>query len=724
MVQSQLNPSINFPEIRYVDKEDLGFKAPIYSLTLYKKPIIIALGQLNTNFQESSNLVYFPIYLIGNKKVVLQIGVYEFLSSNLSNVLDKTGDLDLELAGNPLIYSFIKSNKLQLTNNNEDLFKSDKVLSKIEEVDEDVKEIKDDAEKVEERVESEEEEGEEAPVESESEQSEEEESTPPGFKEQTFDDRVESDEDVEGDDERLKKFKTKKQEDSFEQTREEYSKEEKQYNQSKSTKWVEKYFINNNFDEVDNEGGGDCLFAVVRDGLETKNINKTVKELRIKLSTEATQELFQNYKEQYDMYKSAIDVTNSELQVLVKRNKELKLLLSGTQDRSEHKKILKEAGIVKKDFERLKEDLALQKGLLEEFKFMKNIKTLSDFKDFIQTSEYWADTWAISTIERLYNVKLIIFSYEEYNAKDSRGKTIEVTYKNRNIVLCGQLNDRILEERGLFEPTYYIMCFYNGVHYELITYKKKGAFTFTELPYIVKYLVVEKCLEGDSGTFNIIPEFKDYKAKTPEANIETLVHTGGGLLLENDPTNDLFDNSIEFIYYSGSLDNLPGKGKGEKISHKDINKFSKLSAKDNWRKKLSDLYVGEELEIDGKKWKTVEHYINGNKFKKGFPSFYKQFTLESNSSISKNPYLAKAAGSKLGKFKDKQLRPSHIEIDDIFETNLPSLLHKAYYTKFIRNPEMKELLKLTGKGKLLKYNRGKQPSISKELMKIRKLIKE
>ena len=136
------------------------------------------------------------------------------------------------------------------------------------------------------------------------------------------------------------------------------------------------------------------------------------------------------------------------------------------------------------------------------------------------------------------------------------------------------------------------------------------------------------------------------------------------------------------------------------------------------------MYVGEELEIDGKKWKTVEHYINGNKFKKGFPSFYKQFTLESNSSISKNPYLAKAAGSKLGKFKDKQLRPSHIEIDDIFETNLPSLLHKAYYTKFIRNPEMKELLKLTGKAKLLKYNRGKQPSISKELMKIRKLIKE
>ena len=753
MVQSELNPSINYPEIRFVDKVDLGFKAPIYSLNLYKKPIIIALGQLNTNFQESSNIVYFPIYLIGNKKVVLQIGVYEFLSSNLSNVLDKTGDLDLNLAGNPLIYSFIKTNKFQLTNNNDDLLNPDKVLSKIEEIDQDVKDIKDDAQEIDDSVESEQEKfedplikskvlkkDEESEVEGEVDSGEEgevdsgeegeEESGEEGDEESRESERqipfnrVDSDEDIETDEERLTEFKSKKKADILEQSKEEYEKEEKEYLESKSTKWLEKYFINNNFDEVDNEGSGDCLFAVIRDGLESVNINTKVKDLRIKLSGEATQELFENFREQYEMYKSAIDITNKELQVLVRRNKELKLLLSGTQDTSEHKKIIKEARQVKEEFEKIKEDLALQKALLEEFKFIKNIKTLVEFKDYIQTSEYWADTWAISTLERLYNIKLIIFSYEEYSASDKKEKSNKITYKNRNIVLCGQLNDKVLEERGLFEPTHYIMCFYNGVHYELITYKKKGAFTFTQLPYRVKYLVVEKCMEGNSGTFNIIPEFKEYKAKLPEENIDLLLQNGGSLLIDNDPINQLFDDNIEFIYYTGSLDNLPGKGNGEKISDKNIINFSKLSAKDNWRKKLSDLYVGKELEIDGKKWMTVEHYINGNKFKNGFPSFYKEFSLDSNSSISKNPFLAKAAGSKFGKFKNKQLRPSHIKIDDIFETNLPTLFHKAYYTKFIRNPEMKNLLKLTGKAKLLKYNRGKPPSISRELMKIRKLIKE
>ena len=51
------------------------------------------------------------------------------------------------------------------------------------------------------------------------------------------------------------------------------------------------------------------------------------------------------------------------------------------------------------------------KNLLEELKFMKNIKTLESFKELIQKCDFWADTWAISTLERLLNIKLIIFSF-------------------------------------------------------------------------------------------------------------------------------------------------------------------------------------------------------------------------------------------------------------------------------------------------------------------------
>ena len=56
-------------------------------------------------------------------------------------------------------------------------------------------------------------------------------------------------------------------------------------------------------------------------------------------------------------------------------------------------------------------------------------------------------------------------------------------------------------------------------------------------------------------------------------------------------------------------------------------------------------------------------------------------------------------------------------------TKLPEYIHKAYYTKFIQNPELKEILKSTGKSKLMKYKRGQKPEVATELMKIRKLIK-
>jgi len=747
MVQSRLDPSINFSEVRFLDKVDIDFKAPVYSLVLYKKPIIIALGQLNTNFQERANIVYFPIYLINHKKVILQIGVYEILSNNLSDVLDKEGDLDLTLVGLPLIYSFIKSNLNLLINNN---LKYDK-LSKIEEEDEtiiketkklDKKQSKEEREHEEDREEDreegrEEDEGREeegSEEEGSEEEGSEEEGSEEGEEESQQEDEEEgeseaeeqSEEDSENEGEDEKGLDEEQYESALQKKlnitsdKEKFKQEQKEFLLTKDTKWIEKYFKNNNFDRINNEGDGECLFAVIRDGLQTISEEVTVKELRNRLAKEATEEIFQNYKEKYDMFKSGLEITNTELQLLVKRNKELKIQLTATTDRSEHKKIIAEASDIKINFEELKKQLNFQKDLLDEWKFMKNIKTLDQFKELINSCYFWADTWAISTLERIYNIKLIIFSFEQYNEELLKTKKTPTT-NTLNIVLCGQLNDKILEERGKFEPSYYIMADYDGSHYQLITYKKRGAFTFEQLPYQVKKLVSENCLQGDSGTFLIIPDIKNFKISNIDEEIQQI--EGGGLNFGNDPTNSLYNDNIHFKFYSKSLDCLPGRGSGEKISDKDINEFHKLAGIKDWRKKLSNFWEGEELNIDGKKWKTVEHYINAIKFKNGYPSFYNQFSLDANTTLSKNPLMARAAGSKNGRFKNRQIRPTHITIDENYTTVLPEALNRALYVKFIQNKEMKNLLKSTGKAKLLHYKRGSKPIICSELMKIRKLIK-
>ena len=713
MVQSQLNPKLNFPETRTLDKVDEEFNAPLYSITLYKKSIIIAVGQINTNFQEQYNIVYFPIYLIDNKNVILQIGVFESFSNTLPNMLDDQGDLDLNLIGEPLIYSFIKTNLSLLVNrNNKSLEKSfyDKDEKEYEEED------------VEQHSEEDQEYGEEYGEEDKGEELEDgdkSEKIKEGYKkdekEKEIEDGEEDEEDPEEEDEDDEKsVESKLDKDKINNDQLEFKKifemEQKEFINTQATTWIEKYFKNNNFNIVDNEAGGDCLFAVIRDGLETIGKKVLVSELRLKLASEANEEIFNNYKEHYDMYKSAIDKSNSELKDLVKKNKQLKIELSATDDRKDHKRIILEANKVKEDFERIKRELSFEEELLKEYKFMKNIKTLEEFKAVLMTCKFWADTWAISVLERILNIKLIIFSKEEYSSDSN--------YNNKNIIFCGQLNEEIVPGMK-FNPSYYILLEYTGDHYKLITYKKKGAFTFKELPFQIKKLVSDKCYEIGVGPYSIIPDFEDFKVISSKS---ILGDREGGLVNETDSLNPLYNNDDILLIDESSLDYFPGKKPGEKVLMKDISKFSNLYNIEDWRKKLDNSWIGDELEVDGKRWKSVDHYLMGMKFKKHNPSYYNKFSLDSNDKISHNLKLARAVSNKNGIYKKRQLRPSYIKLDENYDIILPEIINKALYVKFIQNPEMKYLLKSTNRAKLLSCKKKKNPTVAIELMKIRKLI--
>ena len=51
---------------------------------------------------------------------------------------------------------------------------------------------------------------------------------------------------------------------------------------------------------------------------------------------------------------------------------------------------------------------------------MKNVDSLCDFKKAIKRCDFWAETWAISTLERLLNTKVIILSSESYKSRRYR----------------------------------------------------------------------------------------------------------------------------------------------------------------------------------------------------------------------------------------------------------------------------------------------------------------
>ena len=712
MVKSRVNPLINYAESRRIDDHDNNYEASIYTIDLFNKKITVAIGQLKDMYQKEYGIVYYPIYLVQNKKTVLQLGIFEVTESNLVNIIDEDGDLDLDAIGDPLIFSFINNNRELLT-------KRMRVIATNTTTSDDSDRDSSD---------------------SHSDSSDSDSDSSDSVKKwkearQNARDKIATIEKMRRDKEQatINKLDKAKRESEIvaiakdivdgkyapirQQTKDDAENEQKEFKSDIDSSWIEKYMKSNNYNLVDNEGGGNCLFAVIRDGLvridkklSIKSLN--VKDLRDKVANEATEEIFQNYKKFYDDFRDESMRNSAETVELIKKMRQLKSQLGSSTDRSKHLAVLKEAPAIKADIDRLNAQKRVLNGLMDEYRFMKNITTLAEFKALIQTCEFWAETWAISTLERLLNIKLIIFSEEEYDAGDTN-----------NVIQCGQLNDTVLETAGKFTPDYYILVDYNGSHYKLITWKKRGAMEFKELPYKVKELVADKCMERQAGPFYLIPDFKDFNnsLKQPEAQlIEGVINQEENKIIEIEADKSLFDDDIVFQFYNKSNDKpLPGKGNGEKIPLDKVKDFSELSQIVSWRKKLSNFWDENEMQIDGKKWKSVEHYYQASKFVEGNPEFYAQFSLDSGSELSKDVAMANAAGGKTGRLGAIVLRAKTIKMDKDFEKNSEAIMEKAQYIKFSENQGLKNLLKLTGKAKLLYYRRAAEPEIFYTLMKIR-----
>ena len=617
MVLSRLNNTIDYPGIRKVDEEDVGFNSPLYSMDIYDLDIIIALGNIRYFFV-TKGVLYVPIYLVVNDRVVSQIGVFECLNSDYTKLLDTDNDIDLNLLDFPLLY----------------LFATKEYIAGLQK------------------------------------QKVEEEGVPVV---------------VEGDGEEEEKVVEELIETSVDE-----------HNQMSKNNWVQKFLNNGNYEIIDNEGGGDCLFASIRDAFSVTTTPHSVDEQRALLVAAVTQDTYDNYKTIYNDLLKELEKNKKERATIKKQfGKVKKLHKENRADKEKAGKYAKMGGELRKKYDQLtKEGKNTARIIEDEFKMMKGLNTLDDFKEFIKTCDFWGDMWAISTLERALNIKLIILSSQSYHQGDLK-----------NVLQCGQLADNILEKDGTFRPKHYIILDYIGIHYKLITYKDRKIFTFKELPYGLVKLISTTCMNGD-GVFDKIPAFQKFK--------------GGNTPLYND--------NIVFMFYSKSQNKPPGKGAGERIPAEDVDRFAKLAAIKDWRKVLSNFYI-DPFEKDGKTWNTVEHLYQGSKFKEVNPEFYEQFSLGSGSVFSENPVLAKAAGGKTGtaklpgESKRTRLRPKTVTADDSFWGQKNEIMESALRAKFTQNDLPRIVLEETKNAKLTHYlGRGKGTETWDHLMKIRKDI--
>jgi len=313
------------------------------------------------------------------------------------------------------------------------------------------------------------------------------------------------------------------------------------YDPQEEDTWVEVYMENNNYTVLDNEGGGDCLFAAIRDGLASVGEDVSVAEMREKLAEAATQELYEGYKEQFDMYSGMLTQARANVAKLGKTSAALK---------RELRKRGRDSGVVQEVRDKaaaLAEELAAEKGerdmavaMLAEFKWMHGISSLESFRTKIQTCAFWGDTWAISTLERLLKTKLIILSEERFDEGDMSG-----------VLQCTELGDKVLEEAGVFNPEWYVMLSYDGSHYKLILYRSLGAMHFPQIPFAIKQKIVDKCLERLAGPFALIPGFVELRAaeagEADDGAGEELAADDGAVVAVQDEADEGGDSGLHEI---------------------------------------------------------------------------------------------------------------------------------------------------------------------------------
>lgn len=714
MVLSKIDNGVSYPETKKVHPEDLDKESELYQIEVHDVGIIVAIGRPKNAFN-SRNITYFPVYLVKKNDKVLQIGVYEIKASNELDLIDENGELALDRIDDPLIYTFVSGEmlmNLRMIPPSEIELESKKSSKKGKE----------------EKKGNEGKEGKDG----KDEKKEKKKSGSPSTKEEkkTLGKELRMAEDLTIPESRRALFTVMRgtvlRPPLIQETKDTAISIRNKYKARSSDNWVNKFMGNPNYSILDNEGGGDCFFCTIRDAFLSIGQETTVLSLRKKVAAEATQEQFLYYRERYDEYATLIRDNTNQIERLTEQYQEQKKIydsLIGDGSVLEKKaRISKTAQHLNEQVIELQKEKKMATENMRDYKFIKNIKNLNEFRKHILTSSFWADAWVLATLEQALNIKFIILSLEMFKHGDVE-----------NVLNCGVVTNEGLEH---FAPDYYIVVEYSGNHYKTIGYKERLIFTFKEIPYDLKKMIVNKCMELNSGLFSLILDFKHFKRELQEE---------GAVPKETDPSArfdeisqakvmNLYDDDMVFQFYADSSKaKLPGKGANEKMPERvnPAQEFTDLASVEDWRKKLDNDWA-QPFTLDNHRWNSVEHYYQGSKYKRGAHDFYLSFSLDSGTELSKNVDMARSVGEN-GKFEGVKIRPKEVKKDPGFlekgageeESRGDKEMFDAKLAKFTQNKDLKQMLLATKRAKLMHFSRGHPPAMDEQLMIIRdKIVKE
>ena len=764
MVKSALHTKIEYAETRRMDPEDKAHDTVVYLCDILSDEVFyhMTLGKEHNDFSHYG-VYYYPIYLISEKRKVRgKVGVYEILSRNRIDLRDKDDDIDIQKLGKPLIFSHVTKEYLEkygfrAPDDSDDVEDSDPDNDSLQETETPKSKKNTVEDTVDDNSEPDSDDDDDDPLVLPKSKSASKSASKNSKK------TADNNNDIDDENEKLTKDNlfTEMDEPEFasedanypEETKDTAKKIRDSYEPSKnsSQNWISQNMKNPNYRILKSPGDGNCFFHSVQKAYASIGQATTIPKLRKLVSQEIDITQVQEYRTLYlDLVKEKNNLS-TELEQNTQQYQDLKRSQANPSlDRKQARKIVELSNENRIQKDSIQVQHSTNEDNLRHFAFMKAIlydtttdekrsqhRMLDKYIDYVRSDDFWADSWAISTLERLLNIKFLILQNSD---------------EEHRIMRCTIREDDDSKYKN-YDPTHYILLDYamGGNHYDLVTYHKRAMFTFTELPYDLKVKVILTCLEKQAGPFAHIKDFRQFKHDIGivEEDDEDDAGAQDGLddLDEFDDTGDSVqkpsrekpydEKPVLQFYEKSALGVAPGKGKGDIASNgstdgilqdgyfTELLGFLKGQTKDeaderkHWRRMLDDSWSKYQFEVDNKLWASVEHYMLALRFKTGHPEVYHAFSLSDKSSEIARDLDKAEASLKLHKgnegiyYKIKR-KTKDIDPDTKQEEHL-----QAVRAKFTQNADLTTLLASTKRAKLQKYVPKNPPELAHDLMHVR-----
>ncbi|NDH07867.1 hypothetical protein EBX93_18455 [bacterium] len=295
--------------------------------------IAFAIGKYNDNYP---NIYWFPIYLVLKDNTVIQIGLFEILSSEYTSYLNDDNGFNVCKLTNPVLYSFVDRKFMDdidyfepLTDVYSDRNSNEATISDVFYT----------ASKIPERIK---------------------------LKEETSKD--------------AKAIKD-------------------EYVESKENNWVQRYMHNNNYNILDGDDTAECLFVAIRDAFATIGEITTIPKLRNKISNSVTEDIYNDYKRQYSTYEEILSKLDKEISELKTLHEKLSSDILNNKSIDEKVKIKLHRNIVAEEHNAkklLKKDID---KLQSTIKYMKRINNVEQLRNAVRKCDFWFDLTLIPLVE-------------------------------------------------------------------------------------------------------------------------------------------------------------------------------------------------------------------------------------------------------------------------------------------------------------------------------------